>query len=342
MGTNLLVAALIVKRHDLSSHTLQAFVQPWFQRSSRYGLKASSLDGLPCHCPWNRSSGVAASARSLTVRAVMRSWRPIALRLSPVADSSWTVAWFTRVRSAKRWPLGQGEPEGSSSFFGSGARWAGPGARTCGHPRWSATHRSAAALRLRQRCHLSATCTACGAPSRGTLGIERCPVPADHLRLGPFREPSGQAGRLPVGQQVHRTPTFDIDQDRPVVTPFTSHVLIDADHPRGRNFGVRQRFDQPQHRTAADRRTEHTRQAGTSPTSEREADRGQRRPHALGPPNVPTGQSRQLLSEGQAPARDDRAEETTDPHVDEATRTARRSVLLIGPSVTFSRIRSPS
>lgn len=99
------------------------------------------------------------------MREVIRSWRPIALRLSPAASSSWTVAWLARVRSANRCPLGQGELEGSSSFSGSGAGWAGPDARTCRHPRWSATHRSAASLRLCQRCHLSATCTACGAPA---------------------------------------------------------------------------------------------------------------------------------------------------------------------------------
>lgn len=46
------------------------------------------------------------------MREVMLSWWPIALRLSPAASRSWTVAWLARVRSAKRCPLGQGEPEG--------------------------------------------------------------------------------------------------------------------------------------------------------------------------------------------------------------------------------------
>ncbi len=70
---------------------------------------------------------------------------------------------------------------------------------------------------------------------------------------------------------------------------FAGRVLIDA-HPRGRNFGVGQRFDQPQYLTAAHGHADHARQAGTGPTGEREADRGQRRPQALGPPTVPTGQ----------------------------------------------------
>lgn len=75
-------------------------------------------------------------------------------------------------------------------------------------------------------------------PDRGTFGEERCPIAADHLHPGPFREPSCEAGRLPVGRQVQWTPAFDVDQDTPVVTPFAGCVLIDADHPRGWNFGV--------------------------------------------------------------------------------------------------------
>lgn len=80
----------------------------------------------------------------------IRSRRPIALRPSPAASSLWTAAWLTRVRSAKRRPLGQGEPEGSSNLSGPGAGWAGSGARTRRHPRWFATHGSTASLRLRQ------------------------------------------------------------------------------------------------------------------------------------------------------------------------------------------------
>lgn len=75
-------------------------------------------------------------------------------------------------------------------------------------------------------------------PGRGAFGEERCPIAADHLHPGPFREPSREAGSLPVGQQVHWTPAFDVDEDSPVVTPFAGRVLIDADHPRAWNFGV--------------------------------------------------------------------------------------------------------
>lgn len=93
---------------------------------------------------------------------------------------------------------------------------------------------------------------------------------------------------------------------------FTGRVLIDANHARGRNFRVGQGFDQRQHRAAADGHAEDSRQAGTGPASEREADRGQRRPQALCPPAIPTGQARQLFGEGPPPARDDRAEQPAD------------------------------
>ncbi|OKI93006.1 hypothetical protein AMK18_29810 [Streptomyces sp. CB01249] len=75
-------------------------------------------------------------------------------------------------------------------------------------------------------------------PGRRTFGEERCTIAADHLHPGPFHKPSGQAGRLPAGQQSDWTPAFDVDQDGPVVAPFAGRVLIDADYPRGRDFGV--------------------------------------------------------------------------------------------------------
>ncbi|GAA2456278.1 hypothetical protein GCM10010433_68220 [Streptomyces pulveraceus] len=82
-----------------------------------------------------------------------------------------------------------------------------------------------------------------------------------------------------------------------------------GDGPWGRNFGVGQRFDQPQHRAAADGHAEDSRQAGTGPTGKRDADRGRHRPQPLGPPTVPTGQLWKLSVEGPSPARGDRVEE---------------------------------
>lgn len=63
----------------------------------RSGVPTGFLDGRPCHCPRKRSSGVAASAQSLTVREVMRSRRPIALRLDPAASSSWMFVCLARL-----------------------------------------------------------------------------------------------------------------------------------------------------------------------------------------------------------------------------------------------------
>lgn len=156
-----------------------------------------------------------------------------------------------------------------------------------------------------------------GRPGGGAFGEERCPIAADHFAPWPLREPSGQAGGFPVGQQVHRASAFDVDQDGSVVAAFAGGVLIDADDARGRNLRVGQGLDQPQHRAAADGQAEDSRYAGPGSTGEREADRGQRRPQALGPPAVSTRQPRHLLDEGAAPARDGRAEEPADTQAED-------------------------
>lgn len=151
-----------------------------------------------------------------------------------------------------------------------------------------------------------------GRPGGGAFSEERCPVAAYDLYPGTLREPSGQAGGFPLGQQVHRASAFDVDQNGPVVAAFAGRVLIDADYARGGKFRVGQGFDQPHYRAAADGHAEDSRRAGTGPTGESEADCGQRRPQALGPPAVSTSQPRHLLGEGPAPARGDRAEKPAD------------------------------
>lgn len=156
-----------------------------------------------------------------------------------------------------------------------------------------------------------------GRPGGGAFGEERCPIAADHFGPWPLREPSGQAGGFPVGQQVHRASAFDVDQDGSVVAAFAGRVLIDADDARGGNFRVGQGLDQPQHRAAVDGQAEDSRHAGPGPTGEREADGGQRRPQALGPPAVSTSQPRHLLGEGLAPARDGWAEEPADTQAED-------------------------
>jgi hypothetical protein len=55
----------------------------------------------------------------------------------------------------------------------------------------------------------------------------------------------------PPGQAaVHRPTGFDIDQHRSVDPSFACGVLIDTNHPWGRDFRFGQRAEQPQHRAA--------------------------------------------------------------------------------------------
>lgn len=137
-----------------------------------------------------------------------------------------------------------------------------------------------------------------GCPGGGSLREERCAVTADDLNAGAFVQPGGQAGCFPVGQQVHRSPGFDVDQHGPIEAALARRVLVDADHSRHRRFGIGQGLDHSEHSAAADGHSEDTGHAGAGPTCEREADRGQSRPQPLGPPAVPSGQPGYLLDEG--------------------------------------------
>lgn len=91
-----------------------------------------------------------------------------------------------------------------------------------------------------------------GCPGCGAFREERCAAPADDLDSGSLRQPCSQAGRLPVRQQIHRPAGLDVDQHRAVDPSFTGGVLINTHHPRGGDFGFRQRVEQPQHRAATD------------------------------------------------------------------------------------------
>jgi hypothetical protein len=65
-------------------------------------------------------------------------------------------------------------------------------------------------------------------PGRGSLGVAAGPVAAyhRHRRLG--GEPAGDGGRLPIGQQVNRPATVEIDQDGAVAVAATHREVI---HP---------------------------------------------------------------------------------------------------------------
>jgi hypothetical protein len=56
----------------------------------------------------------------------------------------------------------------------------------------------------------------------------RSPIPADDLDAGTLRQPLGQAGRLPVGQQINRPSGLDIDQNRSVGRDNDFRALADC------------------------------------------------------------------------------------------------------------------
>jgi hypothetical protein len=148
-----------------------------------------------------------------------------------------------------------------------------------------------------------------GCPGCGAFREVRRAVPANNLDPGSLCQPCGQAGRLPIRLQIHRSTGLDVDEHRAVDPSFACGVLINANHPWGRDFGFGQRIEQPQHRAAADGHPEGPPQTGASPADEGEAHRGESRPQPLCPPAMPPGQSRQLLSERPPGTRGLRAEE---------------------------------
>lgn len=83
-------------------------------------------------------------------------------------------------------------------------------------------------------------------PGCGAFREERRAVPADDLDPGSLRQPCGQAGRLSVRQQIHRPPGLDVDKHSAVDPSFVCGVLINTNHPRGRDFGFGQCIEQPQ------------------------------------------------------------------------------------------------
>lgn len=85
-----------------------------------------------------------------------------------------------------------------------------------------------------------------GCPGCGAFREERRAVPANNLDAGALRQPYGQAGRLPVRQQIHRPAGLDVDEHRAVDPSFACGVLINTNHPRGRDLQVR-----AMHRAAA-------------------------------------------------------------------------------------------
>ncbi|OKI84055.1 hypothetical protein AMK11_22110 [Streptomyces sp. CB02414] len=160
-------------------------------------------------------------------------------RLWPASSRAWTVACLARMRLANRSLLhGEvGTPFGRSGIIGT--------------PSGRFEDEDAQALAVVGDGPLGGLAEVVpqvppvsdldrlGCPGRGAFREERSPVPADHLDPGALRQPLGQAGCLPVGQQVHRPTGLAIDQNGAVDAALARRVLIDADHPWGGRLRLR-------------------------------------------------------------------------------------------------------
>lgn len=98
----------------------------------------------------------------------------------------------------------------------------------------------------------------------GTFSEERRAVPAYDLDTGPLCEPGGQAGCLPVREQIDRTAGLNVHQHGAVVAALSGGVLVDADHPRCGHLRLRQSVDQAQYRAPADGHAEDGSQPGAA------------------------------------------------------------------------------
>jgi hypothetical protein len=215
-------------------------------------------------------------------------------RLWPASSSAWTTACLARTRLANR-SLRHGE----SGFWTGAGSLASPFAIGDQHAKALAVAGDSPLSSLPEvvpQMPAVGDLRRLGCPRCGAFREERRAVPADDLDPGSLRQPMRQAGRLPVRQQIHRPTGLDLDEHRAVDPSLACGVLINTNHPRGRNFGFGQRSEQPQHRAAADGHPEGPCHPGASPAGEGETHRGESRPQPLRPPAAPPGQSRHLLS----------------------------------------------
>lgn len=73
-----------------------------------------------------------------------------------------------------------------------------------------------------------------------SLGKGEGTVAADHLDTGMVGEPFGHGRYVPVGQQIHGAPRFDVHQDGGIDMPLAQRELVHPEHSRR----VRCRFGQ--------------------------------------------------------------------------------------------------
>lgn len=146
VGADVAVAVRGALRRDL----LPPFPGRWCTPSrrcwSRKGLKASIWVVRLCHWPVDSCSGSVAREKRRTVPRPMPSCRAMDRLLWPAVSRAWTVAYWARVRSANRWPVGHGEAadeaadepgawSGSCGDSGAGSGRRGAGIRITRRPR---------------------------------------------------------------------------------------------------------------------------------------------------------------------------------------------------------------
>lgn len=148
----------------------------------------------------------------------------------PCLRSPWTSACCSRTRSERR-------PDRRGPAGASGASSAMSGTVT-------ASELSSCGSRSRARWRTTAFSTASARfflfSEPSSLGKGEGTVAADHLDTGMVGEPFGHGRYVPVGQQIHGAPRFDVHQDGGIDMPLAQRELVHPEHSRR----VRCRFGQ--------------------------------------------------------------------------------------------------
>ena len=161
----------------------------------------------------------------------------------------------------------------------------------------------------------------------GALGVAAGPVPADDPRAGMRPQPRLQRGGLPVRQQAGHVPGTHAGQHRPVYLSLGQREVINSeDLRRGRDFRIRHRGDQAQHRCRVHGNAERPGQPGSRTPGQVQPEPGQHGRQRDTAPPVPLTQPRGLLSEGDRRALRAPAAEPAHPQDDQHRPAARRAV----------------
>ena len=92
-----------------------------------------------------------------------------------------------------------------------------------------------------------------GCGGAGRIGIGASAVAGDHLDGRTLLQPAGDGVRLAAGQQLDRTASLEIHNDRAIAMPAGECPVVDADdHGRGRRRHTAGASQPAQDRVAAD------------------------------------------------------------------------------------------